>query len=265
MGTRRAKKGNTPSSVRQTREASFWWRMSVFIREMLFDGVWFLFAAVIGYFFYAQLKESDFFSFKPKVIQNELIFASPQSIEEIVLEKGAKNLWQIDSQALAAEINALSWVRSARVSIVWPDAVKIEIDERMPFLRWGEYEFLDETGYRFVLPLSEELQQLLIVHGPDGYEKAVMGFYEQVYPWLLARNLPVRKLILDKRLSWYLVLEGDITVILGREELNERLKKLVVVYDKVLKKQGRFVKSVDLRYQDGFSISWKDGVTPKSL
>ena len=51
-------------------------------------------------------------------------------------------------------------------------------------------------------------------------------------------------------------------IILGRDQLNERLKKLVVVNDKVIKPYHPYIDAIDLRYHDGFSVRWKAGVRP---
>jgi len=53
-----------------------------------------------------------------------------------------------------------------------------------------------------------------------------------------------------------------LTVILGRDQLNERLKKLVVVNNKVIKPYHPYIDAIDLRYHDGFSVRWKAGVRP---
>lgn len=110
-------------------------------------------------------------------------------------------------------------------------------------------------------PPHEDLFQ---VSGPDGSEKRVLKRYREIEPWLLGQQIDAVAIRLDPRLVWHIRLRSGIDVILGRHDLNQRLKKLAVVYRRVINDYRPYIASVDLRYQDGFSVRWKPGVHPQS-
>lgn len=219
------------------------------------------FIALFAFMGYKRLSQNAFFPLKRVVLTRQLIYADPQLINNAVQNYGRADLLQVDVADLAKDIRSLDWVQSATVEKLWPDAVKVDVVERIPILRWGNDDFLDNDGNHFHLPETPPLAALFPVKGPEGTEEQVLAMYRKVTPWLNSQQIPITALTLDPRMNWHVGI-GSIDVIVGRDNLNERFKKLVPVYNRIIKKYDKYIDSVDLRYQDGFSVRWKDGVTP---
>lgn len=217
-----------------------------------------------GWLLYQRLTQDAFLPLKRIVLLRPLVYADSASLVGKVESFGRRDLLQIDVSQLAAELRKLDWVKSVNVTKEWPDALRIDVQERVPILRWGERHFLDNEASVFSLPASPALEMLFPVQGPQGSEAQVLEMYLHLNPWLNEQAMPLRRLVLDERQMWYLYLDYDIEVILGREELNKRLKKLVVIKEKILKRYGQYIAALDLRYTDGFSVRWKAGVSPVS-
>lgn len=213
---------------------------------------------------YQRLTKNAFFPLKRVILERPVVYADPETITQAVRRYGRADLTQINLKELAAEIRKIDWVKSASVSRQWPDAIKINVQERLPILRWGKDRFLDTGANHFHLPDSPALSQLFPVTGPEGTEEIVLNMYSRINPWLRDHGLNMTALTLDPRLVWHVQLDGKIDVIVGREDLNQRFKKLVVINQKIIKKYEKYIDSVDLRYQGGFSIRWKKGVTSTS-
>ncbi|MBV7435178.1 cell division protein FtsQ/DivIB [Cardiobacteriaceae bacterium TAE3-ERU3] len=219
--------------------------------------------AVALYFAYQRLTKQAFFPLRRVIIAEPLRYGSADDVAAAVNRAGEPDLMHVDVQELAKNISDISWVSDAVVEKRWPDSVYVRLQERFPVVRWGG-QYLDKDAVRFSLPNPPAQEALFPVMGPDGYEGKVLARYREMEPWLLGQQVPMNGIRLDPRLIWHIDLPGDIDVILGRDDLNNRLKKLAMVYKRVVVPYEAYIDAVDLRYQDGFSVRWKPGVKPKN-
>lgn len=267
MKQRKRSSRSSRSAVSVPRSQQRWWQLLVALVEAFVIIVLIMGITISLYFLYQRLTKEAFFPLRRVVIAEPLRYGSIDAISEAVVSVGDADLLHVDVQEVARHISALPWIDSATVEKHWPDSLYVRVQERYPVVRWGE-DYLDKDGVRFSLPRPPHDEVLFPVSGPDGYEAKVLTRYREMEPWLLGQRIPVLAIRLDPRLIWHLTLsdgvEGEIDVILGRHNLNNRLKKLAVVHRRVIKKYQQYIESVDLRYQDGFSVRWKPGVRPKS-
>lgn len=263
MGIRRAKAAHRRASVSRPREARPAWHILTAIMEMMLIVGLLVLIALACYAVYKRMTESAFFPLKRVILVEPLQHANPHEITDVVRAYGESDLLHVDVADLVREIKKISWVKEVAVDKKWPDAIEVRLEEREPVVRWGNKNFLDGNGVQFSLPDSPALQGLFTVRGPEGYEEFVLEHYRLFLPWLLSQGIAVESITLDPRLVWHVGM-GKIDVILGRDHLSERLRKLAVVNRRVIEPYRTYIHSVDLRYQDGFSVRWKEGVTPKT-
>ena len=250
------------SSVSVPREQRTAWQVFRQVLECVFVVVLLMGIAASIYAIYQRLSQQNFFPLKRVIIQEPLRYGDMREVSEIIRNHHQRDLLHMDVTLLADEMQRLDWIAKASVYKRWPDAVEVKLEERVPVVRWGGRAFLDASGEPFSIPDNDKLRELATIHGPDGYEKQVLQYWHDIAPWLGARQLQLQQLSLDQRLVWHAELENGLDVILGRDQLNDRLKKLAVVNDKVIKPYHRYIEAIDLRYHDGFSVRWKAGVKP---
>lgn len=238
------------------------WQMAYLAIECVVIVALLIGIAVVGYNLYQSVLSQNLFPLKRVVIREPLHYGDLHEVSEIIRNHQQRDLMHMDIAVLAEEMQQLDWIAKASVYKRWPDTVEMDLVERVPVVRWGEKAFLDADGAVFTIPDNDKLRHLFTVHGPDGYEKQVLGYYQLIAPWLSKQRIAIQELYLDQRLVWHARLENGLDVILGRDQLNERLKKLIVVNDKVIEPYARYIDGIDLRYHDGFSVRWKAGVKP---
>lgn len=251
-----------PSIAKKTKSVWFyiWYGLSQFILTLALLTVIF----ALGFFAYQKMTRDSFLPLHRIIVARQPIYADIASLKAVVIAHGQSDLMRINVRQLVKEIETLGWVESASVTKVWPDGLRLDVQERIPILRWGNDEFLDKNGFPFALPKTPALAKLFSVNGPKGYEKPVLNMYQHLIPYLKTADVEVCALNLDARLVWHVVLPEQVDVIVGRDHLNQRIKKLILVNNRILKRYQKYIHSVDLRYQGGFSIRWKEGVKPMS-
>ena len=168
----------------------------------------------------------------------------------------------IDVGRMRSDLEALPWVERAQVRQSWPNRLEITIHEHVPRARWGDDELLSYTGERF-RPTAESIPKgLPRLSGPPDSEHRVMTQYQQFSDLLKIAGLDIRAVSVDIRGAWRVTLDNGLKMLLGRERMEKRLWRVARVYPVVVKPRVDDIERVDLRYSNGFAISWRnaDGV-----
>ena len=67
----------------------------------------------------------------------------------------------------------------------------------------------------------------------------------------------ITQLSLNSRDEWQLLLNKHLLLILGTDQLEERLQRFILLYSKVIEKKEEKVAYIDFRYPNGVAIKWK--------
>ena len=59
--------------------------------------------------------------------------------------------------------------------------------------------------------------------------------------------------------AWRVETDEGIELVLGREQVGEKIKRLALVWESGLSQQVKQIKTIDLRYPNGLAVAWKDG------
>ncbi len=162
----------------------------------------------------------------------------------------------MDVQALQKGLLEWPWLRTVSVRRVWPSTVVLSLSEHQPVARWNTEGVLDEEGAFIEAPLTQEEAALPLLEGPLVQHDWVWAQYERFNGLLAPLGLHIQQLSLAPWGSWRLVLDNGIEVILGKAEVEARLKNFLAAYRKLGSKQDR-IASIDLRYTSGCAVGWK--------
>ena len=77
-------------------------------------------------------------------------------------------------------------------------------------------------------------------------------------PGLEPTGLRIRALALDGKHAWRMTLGEGIEVLLGRREIDAKMKILAGLMRGPLKAQREQIARIDMRYSNGFSVGWRD-------
>jgi cell division protein FtsQ len=161
---------------------------------------------------------------------------------------------------LRQSVEALPWVARVRIEREWPDRLRIRVWERTPVARWGSEALIDTQGETFSPRPSEVPPGLPQLEGPAGQQQAVFERYRRFEQGLAGAPYTLRGLALDLRGEWVARLAPDITVRLGRGAPEDHLPALLGPVAKAVGARLDEVETVDLRYTNGFAVSWKKPV-----
>ena len=166
------------------------------------------------------------------------------------------NFFTLDVTAVRAAASSLPWVDQVSVRRVWPDTLRMHVLEQVVFARWGQQRLVNPRGQVFE-PTPEQIPGgLPILHGPDASGPRVVRRFRDMRARLAPLGLEIERLVLDARGAWRVVLRQGLELALGNADTDQRLQRFVQVYPRLRQQQGKRLKRVDLRYTNGFAVSW---------
>ena len=188
---------------------------------------------------------------------NGLQYLSKDEVRPIVEPFVTTNLFMLDAKGLEEELEFNPWVYSASLTKIWPKKLEVTIYEERPIAFWGEGSMLNEYGEIIDSELPDKVGKLPILFSPEDNGRMMVENYLKVQQW--TREFPVKIVEFreDARGSWQLKLENGLTVNIGREEQEKRLRRFVVGYKRELAENIEKIHTVDLRYTNGFAVKWK--------
>src|SRR5690554_3779224 len=202
-----------------------------------------------------------------------LNFVSTATVSATIAGRVQGNFFSVSLDDTRDLIETVPWVRHARIRRVWPNALRIQIEEQQPLALWNENEMINSWGEAFSanqgeLPDDADLPQL---NGPESSERLVVQRYAELARWFAPLNLRVQEVTLSPRYAWEVELSNGLRLELGRDPaadvadphgrsgalpFAERIERFVQAWPVLLSRlDGRTPGSADLRYPNGFSIT----------
>ncbi len=170
----------------------------------------------------------------------------------LVSNRGIRgNFFTVDLDEVRAAFEKLPWVREARISRHWPDALVVELVEHAPLAHWNGKALLSVEGVVFNTTSKDNLPRL---NGFEGSGEEVAEAYKRYSKALAPVGMHIRELSFSPRRAWRLKTTEGLEIALGRVEPDIRLERFTQLYPRVTEKLDATPAYVDLRYADGFAV-----------
>ena len=191
-------------------------------------------------------------------VQGTLQRVDEVQLRATVLPHAHRGFFAVQLDRIQDAVGALPWVERAEVRKHWPDVLEVRISEHRPFARWGKDRLLSEQGRLFPASTVAVPRGLPLLDGPESRVAEVVALYNQARE-RLADAGGVRGVALDKRGSWSISLHNGTDVVLGRSDPEARLERFAPLLPRLVAQHpGQRLARADLRYTNGFSLTWVD-------
>jgi cell division protein FtsQ len=167
------------------------------------------------------------------------------------IERGAPIL-SIDVAQARAAVEALPWVKSAKIERRLPDSVHIQIEERTPYALWQQgkrYTLVDRDG-KAIVDVPDADQSLPLLVGPDAPAHAAALFDALKADSALAARVRAAVRVGARRWNVYLdTFEGGIAIRLPEDGIAAAWTRLATLEreHKILERDLDFI---DMRLED---------------
>jgi cell division protein FtsQ len=169
------------------------------------------------------------------------------------------NFFTVDLAAVRESFETVPWVRRAQVRRIWPNTLRVGIEEHRPLAVWQDGRLVNRQGELFAANVAEAEAEgaLLEFAGPPGSEAEVTRRWRELREQLAPLAIAPEALTLTQRYAWSARLDNGTVLLLGREQglpIAERVARWVALAPTVHARLNREIAAVDLRYPNGFAI-----------
>jgi len=204
---------------------------------------------------------------------SQLHYVSPAAVRASIAGRFRGNFFTVDLDEARAVFESVPWVRHATIRRIWPNTLRVRIEEQQPLALWNENQMINTWGEAFTANTGEldDDADLPQFSGPDGSQELVVQRYAELARWFAPLDLRVKELDLSPRYAWRATLSNDLVLDLGRDPAADapdplglpgalpfaaRIQRFVQAWPAVAARlEGRTLTQADLRYPNGFALA----------
>ena len=188
-------------------------------------------------------------------LQGDFVHVSREDIGNKMYTHVTDNYLVLDLDAIKQDIESLPWVYKASVRRSWPSGLHISYIEQKLVARWGTDKWLNKYGDVVEFPGAIKPQMdLPLITAPAGTETLAYESYLGFIDKLTKHNLVINSITISKRRSWRIKLDNGVNLLLGRNDIDNRLQRFLDVYADLNEEHSGSLARVDMRYTNGFSV-----------
>jgi cell division protein FtsQ len=215
---------------------------------LIYGGIW-------GWNFINNPKNFPIKSVKVQATYHHL---RPKMLEAVITPHINSGILKLNSTELKDSLRQLPWVGEVAIHRAWPDGLIIKIDEQQAMAKWGAQQLLNAQGKIFEPPLNTFPAGLPQFRGSEKHISELILNYQKMSHILKPLSLSIVEISANDRQSYSLVLNNGFKLWLGRTNPLQRLERFVKVYPKIIANPTKTPESIDLRYENGLAVQWKD-------
>ncbi len=238
-------------------------------------------SGVVAVFYAAQLIKEfevpDILPVNDVQVKGDLTFLDKNEISLTVKNNISGGYFTVDLNHVREILLQQPWIQQVSLRRRWPVGVSVYVKEQKPVAYWNDEGYISETGDVFKPASVNKKLSLPKLRGPEGQHNNVWKFMNVLYQEMVVLNYEVKRLHLDDRRAWQLVIasntnteradfDNDINVRLGRFDTEKRMQRFVRILpalttemkheDKKIK--DRKIKVIDMRYPNGFAVQMNE-------
>ncbi|MEO7114489.1 MAG: cell division protein FtsQ/DivIB [Caldimonas sp.] len=214
------------------------------------------------------LARQPLFAIRSITVEGDVARNSVSTIRANAAPQLRGNFLTMDLASVQRAFESVPWVRLAIVHRVWPNRLRVQLEEHRPVALWGSDsgadKLVDSFGEVFEANVGDvEDDDLPTLSGPDGSSAHMLTMLGKFGTALAPLGARIEALSLSGRGSWQATLDNGAVIEIGRGddgELLARSARFVGTVGEVTSRYHRPIESADLRHIDGYAVRLK-GVT----
>lgn len=183
----------------------------------------------------------------------------------LVAQQDRLNFFTLEIAEIQYQLEQIPWVYSVSIRKRWPDMLKIHIVEQSIVAVWNDRALLNRFGEIINADPDSLRSKKVSLYGDDTLVVDILTSYKKIHQLLKVDNLEIDSLTIDKRHSSELTLDNGIVLRLGQEQHLDRIERFLSLFPLIRKKYSlENIAYVDLRYDTGLAVGWKNKTSIKS-
>lgn len=194
-------------------------------------------------------------------INGERQYENSNAVTKIIGAYTNDDFFNLKIEAMRDHLMEVSWVKSVSLRKEWPDRLVVNIQEHHPFAHWQDEHqrdwLLSKRGVKFESEFALP-QGMPVLSGQNVDIEKVMRQYKHVSLTLLDKKLNVKKMNLNTRHEWLITLSNGVQVKYLDDDSDMAIERMLLALSILTTLQLEQVDTIDLRYEHGFAIRWRE-------
>ena len=212
------------------------------------------------------LARQPFFAIRAISVDGDVARNSVSTIRANAAPRLTGNFLTLDLGAVRRAFESVPWVRRAVVQRVWPNRLRVRLEEHRPVALWSggdaaSEKLVNSFGEVFEANVGDvEDDDLPTLEGPDGTSAHMLAMFGRLGPAFAPLDSRVEMLTLSSRGSWQVTLDSGAIVEIGRgsdDDIVTRTGRFVATVHQVTSRYQRPLEYADLRHTDGYAVRLK--------
>jgi cell division protein FtsQ len=209
----------------------------------------------------AWVVQRPMFQLRAIEVRGDVHRVAPAALRQAMAKRVAGGFFTVDLAQTAAAFESVPWVRQAVVQRVWPNRLRVTLQEHEPAALWN-----DEAGVRLVNTRGEVFEAnvgavedgLPTLQGPDeGSAARVLTLHRALQALWAPKSIQITELALSSRGSWSLRLDTGAHIELGRGDDTQVVARTALFLQTLPQITARIAAPLlyaDLRHRDGYAL-----------
>ena len=227
------------------------------LQQFMLRVLWLLLFIGLAALIYSQMTRDDVLPIQEIKVTGEFDQLLSQDIQPIISDGVNGNFFTVNVSDIYQQLIALPWIEKVWIHRIWPDTIKVNFQEQKPFAILKGKGLLNQNGEVFTQDVSSFDNTLPKFVVAKNYIAESIKQFEKNSKILEENDLEARVFYYDERKSQKIKLSNGIELILGRVDVEQRLKKFVKAYRMQLQNETQNILKIDLRYTNGLAIAWR--------
>lgn len=196
------------------------------------------------------------FPVRQVVLQGDFSRVNRAALNAAIATAIRGNFFRLNLDTIAQRAQRVPWVDKVAVTRAWPFRLKLQFTVQHPLARWRAGGWINSAGQRVHLGPHARLSALPLLSGPPLSEGLMYARFQSLSQLLARYGLSLSTLSLSARGGWRLATSDGMAIVMGRSKIRSRLARFLMLRPRIMADTGLFPQRVDLRYGNGFAVSW---------
>lgn len=222
-----------------------------------------------------RLSRLPLFALQQVQLEGDLVRNNIATVRANIVPRLPGGFFQTDLARAREVFEAVPWVRHAVVRRVWPNELRVQLEEHRPAAYWQHEDRDDQLvntfGEVFDANIGDVEERLPTLDAPanagPGESRAMLDMLRRLQP-VLAPLGNIDTLHLSERGSWSVGLDNDADIQLGRgseDEIVARAQRFVRTLPELKRRYPAPLSYADLRYPEGYAVKLRGTTTSQEV
>jgi cell division protein FtsQ len=222
-----------------------------------------------------RVSRLSLFSLKQVRLEGDLVRNNVATVRANIVPRLQGGFFQTDLARAREVFEAVPWVRKAVVRRVWPNELRVRLEEHQPAAYWQHEDRDDQLvntyGEVFDANIGDVEERLPTLDAPanaaPGESREMLDMLRRLQP-VLASLGNIDTLHLSERGSWRVDLDSDAEIQLGRgteDEVIARAQRFVRTLPEFQRRYPAPLSYADLRYPEAYAVKLRGTTTSQEL